>query len=371
MKTASAELKAILNGSSNFLMADLWTITLRNGVVLRYTSADIDLSYGGNTFHANDVLCDGGSISWNCGLEASECNLTLYPNQTESAPTMVGDMTFKEAVIGGLFDRATIKRERAFMQNWGDTTPGTVTLFIGQITSSTSSRNAAEITASDLRYLLNVYMPQRQYQATCAYVFGDGRCQFNREILKKNSSVMVGSTGSTIKCALTDAPGYFNNGIVQFTSGVNQGLVRSVKYWANGEIQLVAPFPKQVSVDDQFSITPGCSKNFAGETRAFTAAANAGSTPNTIYSSLSNAAGYFNGGTLQFTSGSNKGQTRTISTWANGTAVISGSFPYTPTAGDSFVITSSASNAVGSCTGYANTSKFGGMRFIPVAETSY
>lgn len=370
MKTVSTALNNILTGQTNLLMADLWTITLKNGTVLRYTNADTNIIYDGNTFICHDVLCKGAGVNWNVGLESDEDEIEMYPNQG-SSPSMIGAIPFKSAIHFGLFDRALVRRERAFMTTWGDTTPGTVILFIGEITDADASRNTAVLRCKDLRYLLNTNMPSRQYQPTCSYVFGDSRCQVNRSLLTKNSAVNVGSSGSVINCDLSDVAGYFNNGVLTFTNGLNEGLRRSVKYWNAGQAQLVSPFPNTPQVGDTFSIVPGCSKNLAGSTQAFAAAALSGSTPNTIRTLLTNAPGYFNGGTIRFTSGDNSGQTRTISSWSGGNATVSSAFSSTPVAGDEFVITAVSSNTVGSCTGYSNTSKFGGMRFIPVAETSY
>lgn len=370
MKAVSTALNNILTGSTNYKMADLWTITLKNGTVLRYTDADINLTYGGHTFVCNDVLCKGAGVNWTTGLESDEDEIEVYPNQG-SSPSMVGAIQFKAAITYGLFDRALVRRERAFMTTWGDTTPGTVVLFIGEITDAEATRNTAILHCRDLRYLLNINMPSRQYQPTCGFVFGDERCTINRALLSKNSAVDTGSSGSVIKCALSDAAGYFNNGVLTFTSGLNIGISRSVKYWTTGQAQLVSPFPNEPAIADTFTITPGCTKNMAGATQSFSAIASAGSTPNNIYTKLTNAPGYFNGGTIQFTSGANVGQTRTISNWQNGIATVSSAFSNTPAVGDTCVITSVSTNTTGSCSGFSNSQHFGGMRFVPVAETSY
>jgi hypothetical protein len=49
MKTASPALLALL-ASGRFVRADLWTITLNGGTVLRWTSHDLPISYGGFTW---------------------------------------------------------------------------------------------------------------------------------------------------------------------------------------------------------------------------------------------------------------------------------------------------------------------------------
>ena len=50
MKSASASLISLLNTSSVFYPADLYTFTLISGTVVRYTSHDINIQVG--------VLCD-------------------------------------------------------------------------------------------------------------------------------------------------------------------------------------------------------------------------------------------------------------------------------------------------------------------------
>lgn len=373
MKTASPALIAILNSkTTDYLMADIWDITLTNGTVLRYTNADINLTVGGNTYICNDVHVDGGKISWETGLEVGTDEITMYPNQG-SSPSLVGGIPYNVAVPGGLFDRALVKRSRLFMTTWGVTTPGAVVLFVGQVTNPKILQNVVTLQSKDLRNLLNTYMPSRQAQPTCPWVFGDANCGFDRSTIAVNST--VGSvSGSLINCSLSQTAGFFNNGTLKFTSGANTGQTRSVKSWIPGTAQIVAPFPITPAIGDAFTITPGCTKNFAGATSAFAATANTGSTQNVIITSLTNASGFFNGGTLQFTSGLNVGQVQTITSWAAGIATLAGAFSNAPTSGDECEVTAISTNTTNSCTGHFGSAAalhFGGQRFLPVPETSY
>lgn len=372
MKAASPALIAILDGNTDFRIADIWAFALSDGTNLYYTDADIDLTYSGKTYIHNDVLCTGGKVDWTTGLDVAQDEITVYPNQGPS-PSLVGNIPFSEAVIGGLFDRCMVTRSRFFMTAWGDTSPGPVVLFVGQITDTKLTQNSITMTSKDLRNLLNIFMPPRVYQPTCPFVFGDGNCGFDRSTIAVNSTV-TGVSGSTITCALSQAAGFFNNGTVKFTSGVNENVSRSVKSWVPGTVQIVAPFPLLPAIGDAFTITPGCTKNFAGQENQFSAAALNGSTQNVIYTALTNAAGYFNGGTLLFTSGLNVGQQQTITSWANGIATLSGSFSNVPTIGDECEVTQISTNTTNSCTGHFGADAplhFGGQRFLPVPETSY
>ncbi len=50
MKAASPALIALLDGADQFIMADLYTITLVGGSVLRYSAAATALTVSGNIF---------------------------------------------------------------------------------------------------------------------------------------------------------------------------------------------------------------------------------------------------------------------------------------------------------------------------------
>ena len=368
---------ALLSSNDVLVAADFWVFTLKNGTTLNYTTWDTDVVISGTTYKSHDVILTGGKMKQTRGLEVNEVDLTCYPNLGTS-PSLVGNIPFLQACVAGLLDRATAQRFKGFClgpvsagypQNFGYY--GLIRLFLGEITDVEVTRNTATLKMKDATNLLNIQMPRRQYQPTCTWTFGDSNCTFNRASLTVSSTVNTGSASTTINCGLTQQAGYFNFGTVSFTSGKNAGVTRMVKSYNTGVITLSGSFPQPLVVGDAFSITPGCSKNYAGGSSSFNGSANSGSTPNYVLSNLPMAAGYFNGGQLQFTSGVNVGQSRTVSWWNNGEAYLTSPMPYTPALGDEFVITTSPSSSQNSCTTYSNTANFGGAPTIPVPETAY
>lgn len=370
MKPASSGLIALLNNSVDFLIADLWEFQLRNGITLYYTDADIDLVFDGNTYVHNNVLVTGGALKQTRGLEPNDTDVTCYPN-VGMTPSMVGSTPFLQSVTNGMFDRAIVTRRRLFMPTWGDTSLGALVMFVGEMVDPDITRYTAPLHCKDVTNLLNIYMPRRQYQPTCAWVFGDSNCTVDRTALAVSSSAIASTSGSSITCDLSNPAGYFNSGVIKFTSGANANSVRTVKQYSVGTITLVAPFPNPIAAGDTFTATPGCSKSFAAPTNSVNAAAGTASTPSSIVTRLTNADGYFNGGTLQFTSGSNLGQTRPISIWIGGVATMSSSFPNQPTIGDQCVLTAVTGNTQSTCLGYNNQINFGGEDLIPIPETAY
>jgi hypothetical protein len=55
-------------------------------------------------------------------------------------------------------------------------------------------------------------------------------------------------------------PGYYDLGLITFTSGLNTGLTQEVRTWVPNVISLARPMPFLVQVGDTFTITPGCDK---------------------------------------------------------------------------------------------------------------
>jgi uncharacterized phage protein (TIGR02218 family) len=341
----------------------------------------------GKDYLSHQIILKSGKFKQIRGLEVNECDLVCYDYGLQSGnPMLVGQTPFLQAVRQGMFDRAVVNRYRIFMTNnsngqanWGDTSLGTVLLFTGEVTDVEVTRNMATLKCKDATNLLNIYMPRRQYQPSCPWTFGDSNCTFNRTSLTVSTVVSAGSSGTTINAVtLTQGAGYFNYGVVAFTSGVNQGISRTIKSYSNGEIILSGPFPNPPQTGDMFTITPGCSKQLSASsafTQQFNASVNTvpsdGTATYMIYTVLPMAAGFFNGGTLQFTSGANVGEVRTITSFANGVFTVSSAFLNVPAVGDELSATSSGSNTANTCTGYNNTQNYGGQNGIPVPETAY
>jgi len=90
MKTHTPELIALLGSSTQFIMADLYTITLASGTVLRYTSADVDTSHAGQTFSARGPLIRRGQVRTVLGLEVDTLDITINASTTDSAHIIDG-----------------------------------------------------------------------------------------------------------------------------------------------------------------------------------------------------------------------------------------------------------------------------------------
>ena len=162
--------------------------------------------------------------------------------------------------MGGALDGARVVIERIFFSDWA-TPVGAVVIFSGRVSDVSGSRSAVKVDVKSDIELLNVSSPRNIYQSGCMRTLYDGGCKVNREKFTVNGRVTANSTtGTELACNLTQADGWFNQGVIKFTSGRNAGLSRTVKEHKGGRLSfaLRLPFPPQSG--DVFKIYPGCDK---------------------------------------------------------------------------------------------------------------
>jgi hypothetical protein len=256
MKTATRELIDLLHGSDEFLMADLFRITLSNGQILRHTNADMPVVWDGQTYEAHKLIIKRGATRVAVGLDVDSNTLEIA---AEPDYRLEG-LQWSEAALGGALDGARVVIERIFFSDWA-TPVGAVVIFSGRVSDVSGSRSAVKVDVKSDIELLNVSSPRNIYQAGCMRTLYDGGCKVNREKFTVNGRVTANSaTGTELACDLTQADGWFNQGVIKFTSGRNAGLSRTVKEHKNGRLSFALRLPSPPQSGDVFKIYPGCDK---------------------------------------------------------------------------------------------------------------
>ncbi len=256
MRAASPALAALLNSGEDFEQADLWRIVLSGGQVIRWTDADIDLVADGETFVAGPVLSRGG-IGDRTGLEVSTLELDIDSDETD---TVNGVQLLRFISQRGL-DGATVQLRRAFLPRWGDPVTGSILRFAGRVTSVGGiSGTRAAVTISSWTILLNVNFPPDLYQVPCLHSVYDAGCGLDPADWQVSGAVASGTrTDRQFPTGLSLAAGWLAQGTVNFTSGPNASISRSVRASAgDGTITLVQPLPTPPGVGDTFTALPGC-----------------------------------------------------------------------------------------------------------------
>jgi uncharacterized phage protein (TIGR02218 family) len=263
VKAASAPLIALLNGGNAFQVCDLYTLTLADGTVLRLTNADVPITFSGNTF-ATRPLVTRGKCRTIIGVEVDTLEVSIYPQ----ASNLLTGVIWQQAARQGALDGAWIKVERAFITTW-PAVVGTLVAFYGRVGDVDVLRSEIKFQVRSALELLNIQMPRNLYQAVCLNTLYDTSCQAVKAASTATASVSASPTASGFTTALGQSPGYFEQGVLTFTSGANVGLKRTVKAFAGGAFTFVSPWPTAPAIGDTFSAFAGCNKTLGTCTAKF------------------------------------------------------------------------------------------------------
>lgn len=262
MKQASKELIKFLASEDSKVMkiSDLYTFTLTNGIILRYTSADFDIKYGGNLYSCRNAGISRSEISWQTGLSVDDVTIEMYPGATDK----VGGVPLVEAFRNGTFDGADIQLDLAFYNEGWEKDPLILEkLFVGNIDVDEVSGYYVKLNVKSPTELLNINFPTDIYQSSCHYALYAAGCNVDRTKYSEAAIILKGSTKKQIICNLKRAEGYYQNGVVLFTNGANFNIRKSVKIHSNGLITLSTPLQYTPTIEDTFIIYAGCDKTMA------------------------------------------------------------------------------------------------------------
>lgn len=256
MKNVSPALLALLNSGSDFQQADLWTITLSGGSVIRWSGADVPLSWSGNTFSLGPLI-ERTNITEKIGLEAVSMEVTISGDDSDT----INGVPVIQFIAQRGFDGALVKLERAFFPSWGDAITGVVLRFSGKVTSVNEVRgNSAKITVSSWIMLLDVSMPANLYQASCLHTVYDAGCKLAAASWSTNGTVSTTGTATSVTTGLAMTANDFAQGKILFNTGANAGIQRGVKSNTTNNLVLVSPLPYVPAIGDQFTVFKGCDR---------------------------------------------------------------------------------------------------------------
>jgi uncharacterized phage protein (TIGR02218 family) len=266
----SNNLALFLQSATEFRMADLYTITLKAGTVLRYTTWDSTLTVLGNTFLTGPPNIERTAIEEQLGMAVSTIEVTI----AASAIDLLSGVPILQSIGLGLFDGAAFKIERLFMDSSGQQI-GTVIRFAGFIGPVDElTRSYAKITVNSGTELLTMQLPAIILQPGCTNTLFDARCGLVKASFAEANTVQAGSTVNKLISLSAKADGYYDNGQLVFTTGANTGLVKAVKQFLGQQFTFNSPLPFAPSAGDLFTAYPGCDKTQATCTNKFSNLAN-------------------------------------------------------------------------------------------------
>jgi len=301
-------------------LANCWRIVRRDGVVVRLTDHDTDITVSGDGTYVADTGFERSAVEVEEGLKADTAEIEGFISDTG---------VDEEGIRRGMYEGAAM---RIFTVNWQAPDDGQIELRagrLGEVIIGESNRFRAEFRS--LADLLDQNAGE-VFSATCRADLGDSRCKIPIEpaVLGRDQAVTLGqffrvvvapgttsevygnliyevttagttassaptydttegnptSDGSAVLTArpawtrhgsidtVTDGANFvlnvteprnvddwFRNGMITFESGPNEGLSRGIKSsLADGTIVLHLPFPDPPGIGNAFRIHAGCDK---------------------------------------------------------------------------------------------------------------
>lgn len=262
MISVTPEVEAVM-ASDSVWYADLFTFTLLSGDVLRYTSADCDVTWGGHTWLSRTFdgapLIERGDITFETGLTVDQLDITVY---TDEAMTISG-LPWPHAIRVGLLNGARVELSRA-VSLLGQPVAGIIPRFVGKVGPCNPGRMHSTITVESLLAYLRAPVPRNVYQPSCSNTIYDAACGINRAAHETVVTITsVSADGLTIGISgATLAAGAYVGGFARFTgsAGGNANQQVTVKSNTASTLTLLYPFPSDLVITQQLAIAPGCAK---------------------------------------------------------------------------------------------------------------
>jgi uncharacterized phage protein (TIGR02218 family) len=96
------------------------------------------------------------------------------------------------------------------------------------------------------------------YAAQCVWALYWPGCSANRNSFTVSGNVTGNGTVNVIPTDLAQANNYFDLGVIRFTSGNNIDVMRSIKSYSAGNVNVAYPLLYAPVANEAFDIYPGC-----------------------------------------------------------------------------------------------------------------
>lgn len=219
---------------------------LDGATAYRYTSADGDVSYGGNTYAAVPIA--RGAVE--ATSEVARLALDITCSRDLSILNLFSVMPPAEIIA------VTVRRLHASDGN-------AITLWMGRILDVALNPASAEIHCESVYTSLKRVGLRRLYQIGCPHVLFEEGCALNRATWYsyKTVSTVVG-TAITLASMGTFADGYFAGGYLEWESTTGYFERRTIRSQVGGVVTIGFPLPG-LAASDTVKIWPGCDHTLA------------------------------------------------------------------------------------------------------------
>jgi hypothetical protein len=319
VRTVSPAMQALLGptGARQLVVCDLYTFNLVDGTNMYFTSFDRDVSYNGVTYSSGTRIALGRpgmpKIAWQRGVNVDRLTITIAPQSSDPGDLF---LTLAQALVAGRFDGCRVTLARAFnpiLAPGGavaevDPNLGAVTLFVGLVSEVTIDRAVARLSVANISELLNIQFPRHHMTTQCRWTLFDAGCTNNKTAT--NASMTAGSAVLTASFSGggLDAQTDVGRTLTVYGAGILGGVLIGTIVSVESATEATLSENAATTVNQAQAVIGLVASNVA-----VSGVCGAGCTVNQIISdSLTQQPGYFDLGRIVFTSGQNKGITRSI-----------------------------------------------------------
>lgn len=256
-KSVSVALLAHLAGETTSL-ASLWKVKRQDGTILGFTAHDADIIY-------NDGGGDGAvSYLASTGFTptATETGSDLGVDNLQVTAFLDSDSITEDDLRAGLYDFATIEIR---LVNYADLTMGDLKIRKGTLGQVRIQNGLFSAEIRGLSFYFGTVIGQT-FGPSCRADLGDAACTVNLSPLMQTGSVNTVTDSREFIPAAGLSPasaGYFDDGVLIWTSGANSGSKMEVGSWDGTSFVLFESMPKTIAPGDTFTVEPGCNRTAA------------------------------------------------------------------------------------------------------------
>ncbi|MGO9641320.1 MAG: DUF2163 domain-containing protein [Candidatus Acidiferrales bacterium] len=270
MKAATAQTIADLASGMVLKRANLLAITLKTGAALYLTDFDIDITdpITAQLYSSKGPYPRITQMSWKIGVEVDELKLQLWAYQANT----INSVAVLDSIRAQSWTDALIQIKRLWFPPFippakpNFTGRAAVNMWQGNVGAIDEIDDVhAEITCRSRKARLSRQWPFHVYQPGCPWQFCGPGCELNPASFTTTGTVEAGSGTISLNTSLTAIDHAYDQGVITFTSGVNNGITRTIRFYLNagGQVVLFLPLPNVPAVGDTFSALLGCARTQA------------------------------------------------------------------------------------------------------------
>lgn len=254
MRVLHEQLQAKLDSGATTLCR-CWRVDRRDGVSLGFTDHDEKLVFGGVKYEASSGLT----------ASAVEAGAGLGVDNAEATGVLNSEQITEADINAGLYDDADV---RLWLVDWGKPFHR-VLIFRGSLGEITRGKSRFRAELRGLSERLNRPVG-RSFVTSCACNLGDQKCLVDTNAPTYRADRTVAATDGRTQLEIDDlgdfAPGWFDRGLVEWTSGPSAGSSAVVqRHSVQGQrtvLDLWTAPPAGIAVGDNLVLRAGCDKRF-------------------------------------------------------------------------------------------------------------